>query len=100
MNANVNIGTATYSTATGYSCITSGPATVYGVLVHGSSSCGFQLFSSSTATAATAVCAPVSASSKAVYFPIQTEFPTGFCLRNVPSLDPKLTLFWSPTAPV
>lgn len=89
--------TATYSTATGYSCLTSGPAMIGSILVHSSATGGFQLFTSSTATAASAITAPVSGSGYAKLFELNVNSPTGFCYRNLPAADPKLTIFWRPT---
>jgi len=99
-----NIGTPAYVTVTGYQCITSAGAEIYGVLVHGTGTGGFQLFSSNTATAATAVTGPVwtyatvggATVNSAVYYPLAATFPAGFCVRQLPSADPKLTLFWRP----
>lgn len=100
---NVNIGVPTYVTATGYSCITSAAAVLYGVLVHGTATCGFQLFSSNTATASTAITGSVWAYgttgatvNQGVFFDTPAQLPAGFCIRNLPALDPKLTLFWAP----
>jgi hypothetical protein len=98
-----NIGTPVYLTATGYVCITSGPACLIGVLVQSSATGGFQVFSSNTATASTAVSGVVyraiatgGTANAGIFFDFPADFPTGFCIRNIPSLDPKLTLFWSP----
>ena len=99
--ANLEVGTPTYVTATGYQCITSAPAAILGVLVQATATGGFQLFSSNTATAATAISGPVyraiatgGTANSAIYFPFPAHMPTGFCLRNLPADDPKLTLFW------
>jgi hypothetical protein len=96
-------GVATYVTATGYQCITSGSAKILGVLVHSSATGGFQMFSSSTATAATALSGIVyraiatgGTANAAIYFPFPWDTQNGFCIRNIPSADPKLTLFWIP----
>ena len=91
-------GKAYYATATGYFCVSSGPAQIIGVLVHGSATGGFQIFTSNTATAATAICGVVSASGYARFIDMPLDVHAGFCVRNVPSLDPKLTLFWVPMA--
>lgn len=97
-------GVATYLTATGYQCITSGASQIIGVLVHSSATGGFQVFSSNTATASTAISGVVyraiatgGTANAAIYFPFPADMQTGFCIRNIPSLDPKLTLFWAPT---
>lgn len=98
-----NIGAASYVTTTGYSCITSGPAAIFSILVHGSATGGFQLFSGNTATASAAITGNVWAYgttgatvNQGVIFPLGAQLPTGFCIRNLPSLDPKLTIFWAP----
>lgn len=101
--SHTNVGTYTRSAATGYTCITSAPAAVYGVLVKSTGTGGFQLFASNTATGSTAITGVIGFSTQAgstintpLYFPTPLLLPTGFCLRNLPGLDPDLTLFWSP----
>ena len=98
---------ATYLTATGYLAITSGPSVIGSIVVQASSTGGFELFTTSTATASTAITGVVRAFSTtaattqgAVNFPLQIDCPTGFCIRVSPSLDPKLTLFWRPVGGV
>lgn len=97
--------TATYVTATGYSCITSGPAAISAVLVQASATGAFELFASSTATGSTAITGVVRAYSTTGSATVQSavlfEFPAidcpaGICIRNNPSADPKLTIFWRP----
>lgn len=106
MNLNQNFGVATYLTATGYQCIASGPSQIIGVLVQSSATGGFQIFASNTATSSTAISGVVyraiatgGTANAAIYFPFPADMPTGFCIRNAPSADPKLTLFWSPSPP-
>lgn len=96
---------ATYLSATGYSCITSGPAAIGGVLVQASATGAFELFTSSTATSSTAITGVVRAFSTSGSVTVQSavifqfpaiDCPTGFCVRVSPSADPKLTIFWVP----
>ena len=97
---------AKYVSATGYSCITSGGAALIGVLCQGSATCGFQIFTGNTATGSTAISGLVRAyvttaatAQQAVWFPFPADLPTGFCVYNQDTLDPKITLFWQPLSP-
>lgn len=102
---NCNVGTSTWLTATGTVCITSAPAQLYGVLCHGTGTGGFQVFASVSGTTTNALSGPVWAYATvtgatvnaAVYFPFARDFPNGFSITSLPSADPKLTIFWSPT---
>lgn len=102
-----NLGVPTYVTATGYSCITSGAAELFGVLCHGTGTASYALYSSNTATSSTAVTGQVTVyatvagatANSAVLHNLSIAFPTGFCFRVGPSADPKITLFWRPMGP-
>ena len=97
-----NVGTSTYVVASGFSCITSGPAELYGVLLKATATGTFQIFSSNTATASTAICGVIgyttqagTTANMALYFPFPRDFPAGFCVSVIGS-DPSTTLFWNP----
>lgn len=98
-------GTAYVATATGAVCVTSANARVIGVCFQGTGTCGIRLWAGVTATA-TSNGAPLSGviraratatSNEAMYVAFPAYASGGLTILVQPSLDPSLTLFWSPT---
>lgn len=95
-----------YATATGAVCLTSSNAAIFGVLFQGSATGSVQIWQGVTATGAGAISGVIRAyattgaatANAAAWYPFPAYCSGGICINVGASLDPKLTLFWSPLA--
>src|SRR5512146_1734958 len=107
MPQDLSYGTAYHATVTGAVCITSGNSHIFGVLFQGTATGNVQIWAGTTATA-TAAGVPLSGVIRAyattgsatvqsaVYYPFPAYASGGITINVGGSLDPQLTLFWSP----
>lgn len=100
----INSVTGTRLAATGTAVISSGFAAIAGIAFHGTGTGGVQFFLGVTTSVSLSPMITFSATASAVaagLSPMYMPFPlmvsgTGLTVLVLPSLDPNLTIFWSP----
>lgn len=104
MDYTTDASSSTRLTATGTAVICSGFANIVGIAFHGTGTGGIQFFAGVTTSASLTPMITFSVTASAVaggYSPMFLRFPmavsgSGLTALVMPSLDPNITLFWTP----